>query len=72
MWSLTEPHQHVFSQTMWPRAGVGGHNFCRNPDRSEDSPWCALVASSRSPIVAQSPGAALLRALTDVLTRSLT
>jgi len=41
-WSSQEPQQHVKTHAKYPRAGLGGHNFCRNPD-GEERPWCYTV-----------------------------
>ena len=38
-WSSQEPHAHTRTHAKYPLAGLGGHNFCRNPD-GEDGPWC--------------------------------
>lgn len=38
-WSEQSPNQHTRTHANYPRAGLGGHNFCRNPD-GEASPWC--------------------------------
>lgn len=31
-WSEQEPQQHTKTHANYPRAGLGGHTFCRNPD----------------------------------------
>ena len=38
-WSDQKPQVHTRTHAKYPTAGLGGHNFCRNPD-GEVSPWC--------------------------------
>ena len=38
-WAEQFPHQHARTHQNFPRAGLGGHNHCRNPD-GEMSPYC--------------------------------
>jgi hypothetical protein len=43
MWSEQFPHQHTVTAVWYPAAGLGGHNFCRNPKEEpgkEPRPWC--------------------------------
>ena len=41
-WSANWPHAHHYEAAAYPDSGLGGHNFCRNPEPGHDSiePWC--------------------------------
>ncbi|EOD34730.1 hypothetical protein EMIHUDRAFT_111108 [Emiliania huxleyi CCMP1516] len=43
-WSRLWPHTHDKTVYNYPKAGLGGHNFCRNPD-GEAKPWCSSSSS---------------------------
>jgi len=42
MWSDQTPQAHVVTHAAYPRAGLGGHNYCRNAD-GESRPYCYTV-----------------------------
>lgn len=45
-WSEQSPQQHTRTHQHYPRSGVGGHNYCRNPDREVS--LCEDVATLRA------------------------
>ena len=45
-WSDQAPHLHQKTHGRFPRAGLGGHNFCRNPDGNTGA-WCFTTDESK-------------------------
>mmetsp|Transcript_104297 Transcript_104297/g.238816 ORF Transcript_104297/g.238816 Transcript_104297/m.238816 type:complete len:750 (+) Transcript_104297:66-2315(+) len=39
-WSSMVPHQHAYAPNAFPDAGLGDHNFCRNPQKLDVGIWC--------------------------------
>jgi len=52
-WLADKPH--VPGIDVSKKNGLGNHNFCRNPDKSEESPWCFTMDPTKEKELCEVP-----------------